>query len=58
VYFVVIYVFFKLLLPSGVTNHHCWLWLDRISLWRHLVNHFNALAAIVVICDVVENAVD
>ena len=26
-------IFLKLELPSGVINHHCWLWLDRISLW-------------------------
>jgi len=43
---VILRVFLKSLLPSSVINHHCWQELDRISLWRHLVNDVHACVAI------------
>ena len=35
-----------IVLPSGVISHRCWLWLNRISLWRHLMNDFHLRVAI------------
>jgi len=37
--------------------HHCWLWLDRICLWRCLVNEFYARLHISHIRDIMENRV-